>query len=144
MWTLVIGWLFLQSWLEFHFGNIIWAQLLLLYSIWPTSGAWPSFAFHLAPLTGLIHSCHRTVPWYFFIHHMSFKWGASSTCSGSRQVEEVCGEPKGVLNKLCDWVWHSPKLQKRANIVMSSKTAHSIGTASAAEVGKMKYSCFFL
>jgi hypothetical protein len=44
-------------------------------------------------------------------------------------------------NKL--WVWHSPKLQKGANIVMPNKLHVWVGTASAAEVGKMQYSCFF-
>jgi hypothetical protein len=55
-----------------------------------------------------------------------------------------CGEPTGVSNKLWVWVWHSPKPQKGANIVMSNKLHTWIGTASAAEVGKMQYSCFFL
>jgi hypothetical protein len=49
-----------------------------------------------------------------------------------------------VLNKLRVWVWHGPKLQKGASIVMPSTIAHLIGTASATEVGKMPYSCFFL
>jgi hypothetical protein len=53
-----------------------------------------------------------------------------------------CGEPTGILNKLRVWVWHSPK-PKGISTVMHSKFAHLIGTASAAEVGKMQYSCFF-
>jgi hypothetical protein len=52
------------------------------------------------------------------------------------------GDPTGVLNKLWVWVWHSPKPQKRANIVMPNKLHIWVGTASAAEKGKMQYSCF--
>jgi hypothetical protein len=53
-----------------------------------------------------------------------------------------CGEPTGVLNKLHVWIWHNPKPQKGASIVMPNKLHAWIGTASAAEVGKMQYSCF--
>jgi hypothetical protein len=42
------------------------------------------------------------------------------------------------------WVWYSSKLQKGENIIMPNKLHTWVGTASAAEVGKMKYSCFFL
>jgi hypothetical protein len=53
-----------------------------------------------------------------------------------------CGEPTNVLNKLRVRVWHSPKPQKGASIVMPSNLHTWIGTS--AEVGKMQYSCFFL
>jgi hypothetical protein len=70
---------------------------------------------------------------------MIFKERKGDFCNGQ---EGMCWEPTGVLNKLCVWVWHSPKLQKGANIVVP-RTVHAwIGIASAAEVGKMQYSCF--
>jgi hypothetical protein len=47
-------------------------------------------------------------------------------------------------NKLQVWVWHSPKPQKGASIVMPNKLHARVGTASAAEVDKMQYSSFFL
>jgi hypothetical protein len=55
-----------------------------------------------------------------------------------------CGEPTGVSSKLRVWVWHSPKPQKGASIVMPNKSHAWAGTASDAEVGKMQYCCFFL
>jgi hypothetical protein len=48
----------------------------------------------------------------------------------------------GVSNKLRAWVWHSPKPQKGASTVMLNKLQAWVGTASAAEVGKMQYSHF--
>jgi hypothetical protein len=48
-----------------------------------------------------------------------------------------CWELKVILHV---WVWHSPKPQKGPSRVMSSICL--IGTASAAEVDKMQYSCF--
>jgi hypothetical protein len=54
-----------------------------------------------------------------------------------------CGEPTGVLNKLWVGVWHSLNPQKTASIVMPSRLHTWIGPISAAEVGKIPYSCFF-
>jgi hypothetical protein len=67
-----------------------------------------------------------------------------STCLWLWIQALLCGELTGVLNKLRAWVWHSPKLQKGTSIVMPSKIARLIGTASAAEVRKTPYSCLFL
>jgi hypothetical protein len=47
-----------------------------------------------------------------------------------------------VPSKLQGWVWHSPKLQTGASIVMPNKLNSWIGTVSAAEVGKIQYSSF--
>jgi hypothetical protein len=55
-----------------------------------------------------------------------------------------CVKSTSVLNKLRVWVWHSPKLQKGASIFMPNKLHVWVGTASAAEMGKIQYSCFFL
>jgi hypothetical protein len=51
--------------------------------------------------------------------------------------------PKHRCIELWVSVWHSPKLLKGASIVMPNKLHTWIGTASAAEVGKMQYSYFF-
>jgi hypothetical protein len=48
----------------------------------------------------------------------------------------------GLSNKLCVWVWHSPIPPKGASIIMPNKLHVWIRTASAAEVGRMQYSCF--
>jgi hypothetical protein len=54
----------------------------------------------------------------------------------------LCWELTGVSNKLGVWVWHRPKPQKGASTIMPNKLHTWIGTASAAEVDNMQYSCF--